>query len=365
MPDADPPARPGARVGVVFQGIATDRSAWSGAPAGLFSGLEEAGAKPVAVDARAHGSERIGRALGMSWIARTTNPVFAAAGGRRADRALARLEAAAAVMIGSGFSLADELPIATFDDMTVVQALAQEGSEYEAVKPRQAERWRERQRRNFEAARACCVASEWAAKSVRDDYGIDPSKVHVVGLGANTAHEAIERDWSVPRFLFLGADWERKRGGAVLEAFAAVRERHPAATLDLIGEHPAVEAPGVRGHGLLALDSPAQLAERDALIAASTCLVLPSNFEPFGIAYLEAGRAGVPSIGTSRGGAATAVGDGGILVDPTDRTALGQAMMALCEPQTAQRLGERAFAHSADYSWRGVAERVLAATGVD
>lgn len=104
MPDADQPARPGARVGVVFQGVATDRSAWSGAPAGLFAGLEEAGAEPVAVDARARGSERIGRALGMNWIARTTNPLFAAAGGRRADRALARRGAGAAVTIGSGFS---------------------------------------------------------------------------------------------------------------------------------------------------------------------------------------------------------------------------------------------------------------------
>jgi glycosyltransferase involved in cell wall biosynthesis len=365
MPDADQPARAGARVGVVFQGVATDRSAWSGAPAGLFAGLAEAGADPVAVDARARGSERIGRALGMNWIGRTTNPLLAAAAGRRADRALSRLHAVAAVMIGSGFSLAGELPVVTFDDMTVVQALAQEDSEYEAVRPRQAERWRERQRRNFEAARGCCVASEWAAESVREDYGIDPAKVHVVGLGANTAHEAIERDWSVPRFLFLGADWERKRGAAVLEAFATVRELHPEATLDLIGEHPAVEAPGVRGHGVLSLDSPEQLAERDALIAVSTCLVLPSSFEPFGIAHLEAGRAGVPSIGTTRGGAATAIGDGGILVDPADEVALGAAMIALCEPQTARRLGERAFAYSGDFGWRQVAERVLSAVGLD
>lgn len=249
--------------------------------------------------------------------------------------------------------------------MTVVQALAQEGSEYAAVGPRQAERWRERQRRSFEAARACCVASEWAAESVREDYGIDPAKVHVVGLGASTAPVVAERDWSVPRFLFIGADWERKRGGGVLEAFAAVRERDPRATLDLIGEHPAVDAPGVRGHGVLSLDSPAQRAERDALIAASTCLVLPSSFEPFGIAYVEAARSGVPSIGTTRGGAATAVGDGGVLVDPSDQAALAAAMTALSEPQTAQRLGERAFAHAAEFTWRRVAERVLTAVGLD
>jgi glycosyltransferase involved in cell wall biosynthesis len=358
------PRRP--RIAIVFQGDATDPKAWSGIPAGISAGLAAAGAEPIPVDARMRGGRRIARALRMDWIAQTTNPLFAAAGGRRADAAIrAAGEVDAALIIGSGFSLRTGVPTATYDDMTVVQAMTQHGSEYEDVGARQARRWRERQRRNYGRARACCLASEWAAASVREDYGIDPAKVHVIGFGRNAEPQTVERDWSVPRFVFLGIDWERKQGQAVLDAFAAVRANHPGATLDLIGGHPAIEAAGVTAHGVLALDSAADQGRQAAILARSTCLVLPSKFEPFGIAYVDAGASGVPSIGTTSGGAATAVGDGGLLVDPADMQGLTEAMLRMCDPATARELGERAFAHAAGLSWEKVAQRLLSVLRLD
>ncbi len=224
-PSERPRARP--RVAVVFQGDATDPAAWSGAPAGVSRGLAEAGAEPIPVDARVPGARRIARAFGRRWHAEVANPLLAALGGRRAERAIrAAGQVDAALLLGAGVSLNLRLPTATFDDMTVAQALAQPGSEYDGVSRRQARRWRERQSRNFQRARACCVASEWAARSVRKDYGIDPAKVHVVGFGRNSPRREVpERDWSVPRFAFIGVDWERKQGQAVLEAFAEVRRR--------------------------------------------------------------------------------------------------------------------------------------------
>lgn len=353
-------ARP--RVAVVFQGDSTDPSAWSGAPAGVSAGLAEAGAEPIPVNARMPGATRIGRALGMEWHSRVSNPVFASLGGARAElaiRSAGRVDAALA--LGAGFSLRG-VPTATFDDMTVAQALALPDSEYEGVGRREGRRWRARQQRNFRRARACCVASEWAARSVREDYGIAPARVHVVGFGSNWPRRAApERDWSVPRFVFIGIDWERKRGQAVLDAFAEVRRVHPDATLDLIGGHPPVRAPGVTGHGLLSLGSAEGRRRHTAVLERATCLVLPSKFEPFGIAYVDAAVAGVPSIGTTKGGAADAVGEGGVLVDPAELQGLSRAMLELSEPERARELGERAFAHSARLTWKGVAERILAA----
>lgn len=355
------------RIAVVFQGDATDPRAWSGIPAGISSGLSAAGAEPVAVDARMPGAPRLARVLRLDWIGQTTNPLLAAGGGRRADaaiRAAGRIDAA--LVIGSGFSLRTDVPTATYEDMTVAQALRQEGSEYERVGAAQARRWQNRQRRNYERARACCVASEWAAGSVRDDYGIEPGKVHVIGFGRNSESQAApERDWSLPRFVFIGIDWERKQGDRVLAAFAAVREHHPEATLDLIGGHPPVSAPGVSGHGILALDSPADQRRQAALLARATCLVLPSKFEPFGIAYVDAGASGVPSIGTTSGGAPTAIGDGGLLVDPDDEQGLREAMLRICDPETARELGERARSHAAELSWQKVAQRLLSALRLD
>jgi hypothetical protein len=351
------------RVAVVFQGDPTDPAAWSGAPTGVSRGLAAAGAEPVPVDARVPGAKGIRRALRMEWYSEVANPAFAGIGGLRADLAIRSAGGIdAALLIGAGFSVRAEVPTATFDDMTVVQALAQPDSEYEDVGGRQARRWRERQLRNYRGARACCLASEWAARSVREDYEIEPGKVHVVGFGRNSSRrEAVERDWSVPRFVFIGIDWERKQGQAVLDAFAAVRRAHPEARLDLIGGHPPVRTPGVTGHGVLPLDSEQGRRRHAEVLARATCLVLPSKFEPFGIAYVDAAAAGVPSIGTRNGGAADAIGDGGVLIDPADLQGLSQAMLELSDPNRASELGRRAFSHSAGLSWQGVAERILSA----
>jgi glycosyltransferase involved in cell wall biosynthesis len=352
------------RVAVVLQGEATDPHSWSGVPGGLYAGLAAAGAEAVAVDARAPGASRLAGLLGRSWAQQAASPALAAASGAWASAALRRRDLDGVVAIGSGYRLRTALPLVTFEDETVAQALRQQPSPLAELSERAAGRWRQRQRRIYLGARGCCTASDWAASSIREDYGIDPAKVHVVGFGRNFDPLPAERDWSSPRFIFLGVDWERKRGPAVLEAFAAVRERHPGASLDVVGVHPPLDAAGVSGHGRLSLRSPPQRAQLTELLARATCLVLPSTFEAYGIAYLDAGAAGVPSIGTTVGGAADAVGDGGLLVSPDDQPALVAAMLELSDPATAQRLGERARAHATPQTWRAVAERVLRALGL-
>ena len=352
------------RIAVVLQGDPSDPRAWSGVPAGIWAGLTAAGAEPVSIDARFPGAPKLARALRMSWAQVAAHPLFATAGGRRADRSIREAgHIDGAVIIGSGYSLSVGIPTVTFEDMTVAQALKQPGTTYASLSDAAARRWRERQRRNYVHSIGCCVASRWAARSVREDYGIDAEKVHVVGFGRNAEPRQVERDWQTPRFIFIGIDWERKRGPAVLEAFSEVRENYPTATLDLIGGHPPIDAPGVTGHGLLSLGDQAERDRHATLLARATCLVLPSSFEPFGIAYLEAGASGVPSIGTTVGGASDAIGDGGLLVDPDDQASLVNAMLELTDPAVAQRLGARAFAHSARFTWQAVAERLLRALG--
>ncbi len=220
------------------------------------------------------------------------------------------------------------------------------------------------QRRLHRRARACCVASSWAAEALLSE-GIDPARVQVVGYGRNIdIPPPPGRDWSTPRFLFVGNDWERKNGEAVVEAFRRLRAEHPAATLDLVGLHPRIDEPGVSGQGRLAFDEAEGRARLEALFARATCFVMPSRLEPFGIVYLEAAGAGLPSIGTTRGGTASSIGSGGILVDPDDPAGLLGAMGRLADPARAQELGARARARSHSFSWRLTAERVLRATGL-
>ena len=147
----------------------------------------------------------------------------------------------------------------------------------------------------------------------------------------------------------------------MLEAFAKVRERVPEATLDLVGRHPRVALEGVHGHGILALDDPADRAMLTSLYAQATAFVMPSLHEPAGTVHVEAAAAGIPSIGTRNGGAATCIGEAGYVVDPASRDELFEAMLELCDADTAARLGALGREHARQFTWSKVAERLVRA----
>ena len=327
---------------------------WSGVPAGLGRGLRACGAEVVHLN----GSSEGGMAMRSAEVADRTAEEIG-----RAVRAAGRLDGV--VQMGSTFTLPEGVRYVTFEDVTVAQAV-----DVLDLPAAWAETWRQRQGEAYSRALACCAATEWTAGSLARDYGVPGEKVRVVGFGANLELEPpAAKEYEPPRFLFLGRGWERKNGPAVLRAFEAVHAEVPAATLDLVSEHPPVEHVAVRGHGPLPRE---QEAEREAarrrflrrLFERATCFVLPSRFEPYGIVYLEAGGAGVGSIGTAVGGAADVIGAGGVVVDPEDDGALHEAMLGFCEGETARRLGAEARRNAARHTWEQVAGRVLGALGL-
>jgi glycosyltransferase involved in cell wall biosynthesis len=253
--------------------------------------------------------------------------------------------------------------VVTLEDMTIVQARKAGNTIWSAMPARAVAARVARQRDAYERARACCVTTHWAADSIVSDYGIPAEKVHVVGIGRNIepGGAAVERDWSLPRFLFVGAEWERKNGPRVLAAFARLRADVPDARLDVVGAHPPLQADGVVAHGLLRLDEEADRSRLAELFASATCFVMPSLHEPSAQAYVEASAYGVPSIATSNGGSAELVRDGGIIVDPLDDDGLLETMRALCDPATAARLGRLAQRRSSLFTSRALTGRLLRA----
>ena len=256
--------------------------------------------------------------------------------------------------------------VVTFEDSTVLQAVrSYPWRHFEGFTEADVRRYAARQRRIYQAAEACCCAAHWVAESIVEDYGIPAAKVHTAGMGRNhLVAPPPERDWSTPRFLFVGVDWTRKNGEAVLRAFARVRETHPDATLDVVGGHPPIEQPGVTTHGSLSIAAPEARERLAALYRRATVFVMPSLHEPAGIVYLEAGAAGVPSIGTTDGGASSMIGPAGVLVDPRSDEQIVAAMTRLCDPATASELGAKALERAELLTRRHVAERVVRATGV-
>jgi len=280
-----------------------------------------------------------------------------------------RLRAAGAlngvVQRGCDMLLPRQARVVTFEDSTLLQAVrAYPWPHLQGLNQSDLERYANRQRQIYQQAVAACVASHWGAESVVGDYGVDVARVHVVGLGKNHELRAPPRDWSTPRFLFVGWAWERKNGPAVVRGFARVRERWPQARLDVVGGHPRLQAAGVTGHGPLSLANPADRDRLAALFATSTVFVMPSLHEPSGTVYAEAGGAGIASIGTTNGGAATVIGPGGRLVDPLSLQQIGDAMLELAEPETAEHLGALAQQHARLFTWRKVAERLVRAMAI-
>lgn len=351
---------------------------WSGTPHGLASGLVGCGVDVVPIGVEIpHGLHELvailSRATGRRGAVADRMQVRQWARTRALKSTLAQhptLDAVIAMgteMYDLAAVLEDSVPCATYDDGTLLQMYRDPNSDISQSRfpHRHVARWIERQSASSRAATVCCVSTNWAARSFTEDYGIAADQLAVVGMGhrPRLGDPDVKREWSRPRFLYVGVDWRRKNGDAVVSAFREVRRCAPLATLDLVGNHPEVIAPGVRGHGFLTRDDASAQKKLDRLYAEATCFVLPSQFDPAGIAYLEAASAGLPVIATSRGGAGELIADGAIAVDPGDERGLVEAMLALTNPLAARSKGATAARSVASSSWTDVGARIIGALG--
>ncbi|MCW3070104.1 MAG: glycosyl transferase group 1 [Solirubrobacterales bacterium] len=369
-------------IGILCPGDPTATSTWSGIPRQIVDGLRERSLDVCALNVDAPrtvmrwaslvGGGMMAPSINRAGVSLTPRQLRAigslspAAASLRSVVARRRLDECAPldglIQVGTGYSVTTDAPIVTLEDMTVVQA-REVGSAWRAMSPRAVAARIAGQASAYERARACCATTRWAAESIISDYGIPPTKVHVVGIGRNVepGPEVVRRDWSPPRFLFVGREWERKNGPRVLAAFARLRTEVPDARIDVVGGHPPIHADGVVAHGLLALHDEAQRSRLAELFASATCFVMPSLHEPSAQAYVEASAWGIPSIVTANGGSTELVRDGGLVVDPLDDEGLLQTMRALCDPATAARLGGLAQKRAGLFTSRALAGRLLRA----
>jgi glycosyltransferase involved in cell wall biosynthesis len=185
---------------------------------------------------------------------------------------------------------------------------------------------------NFRLARAVVGWSHWVARSLVDEYGVPPARVHVIPPGVDTnawrPQEGAAAGGPV-RLLFVGGNFERKGGALLLDVFRRLGlHRHAElhlVTRDDVGA--AVAAPGVTVHRGLRNNSP----ELHALYRSAGVFVLPTLADCFSIASIEAMACGLPVITTDVGGIGDIVEHGatGFLVPPRDGAALASALAAL------------------------------------
>jgi glycosyltransferase involved in cell wall biosynthesis len=212
------------------------------------------------------------------------------------------------------------------------------------------------------SAAAVFTYSEFARRSVIDDYGCSPDSVVAVGAGANQLLESLgEKDYTVPRALFVGIGFTVKGGDVLLDAWPLVRERVPDAELIVAG--PAQEPktglpPGVSWMGWV---DRTRLA---SLYQSASVFVLPSLFEAWGHVLLEAMGHGLPCIGTSCCAMAEIIDEGvtGYLVPRYEAEPLAGALIEmLTNPDKTAAMGNAAHANVLQGKrWSDVIDRVMA-----
>jgi glycosyltransferase involved in cell wall biosynthesis len=206
-------------------------------------------------------------------------------------------------------------------------------------------------RRAFHAATSLVTWSDWARRSLIDDYGVDAAKIRVLAPGASGAffevgdrraagHAAAARTGPgtgvLPRVLFVGGDFVRKGGHDLLDVFGtALRDR---CELHIVTNARVEPRPNVHVHRAIGPNDPSLVR----LFADADIFVLPSLAECLAVVLMEATAAALPVITTDVGALSEAVrpGETGLITRAGDRADLARALDALIgDPGARRRMG--------------------------
>ncbi|HEX8684646.1 MAG TPA: glycosyltransferase family 1 protein [Ardenticatenaceae bacterium] len=159
--------------------------------------------------------------------------------------------------------------------------------------------------------------------------------------------------------LYLGTLEPRKNVPALVQAFAAVKERVPGVDLVLAGGKgwgyeeifAEVERLGLRDRVHFPGFVPAD--ELPLWYSAADLFAYPSRYEGFGLPPLEAMACGTPVVTTHAASLLEVVGEAGRTVSPDDNEALTEALGSLlADPAEREMRRERGFAQAARFRWR-------------
>lgn len=169
------------------------------------------------------------------------------------------------------------------------------------------------------------VSSQWAKRSIENDFKVSPSKVSIIGFGANigkipdtlAVYDLISKRFSTERslnLLFVGKNWERKGGKLALDAFIVLNEMKVKTTLTIIGTIPP-ELPE-KHQELLKVIPNLNINNKEEFIILynkfeeADFFILPTRGDCTPIVFSEAAAFGLPVITTDVGGIKDVVKDG-------------------------------------------------------
>lgn len=223
------------------------------------------------------------------------------------------------------------------------------------------------ERKMFEAdrLRAVICNSQMVKDEILSYFRIAEHKIHVIpnGIDTQTFHPDLKQgranlreQWNIPIdtpvYLFVGSGYQRKGLKQTLQAFALVQQGY----LLIVGydkheqRYRTLAKQLNLGKRVLFLGSQADVKP---FYAISDVLVLPTLYDPFSNAVLEAMACGLPVITSLKSGAAEILTDGvsGFICDALDIQQLANSMRKLSDCHMAHEMGLAARARAETQDW--------------
>ncbi|HYB72496.1 MAG TPA: glycosyltransferase family 4 protein [Candidatus Sulfotelmatobacter sp.] len=211
-------------------------------------------------------------------------------------------------------------------------------------------------------------------------YGTDPGRIAVLYTGVDLEayhprhragrREAVRRGLGMAEgelvLLFVGSGFERKGLGPLLRALDLLRRDagNLAIRLLVAGRREVRYERMVRRLGLQGrvtfLGGAGNVAD---LCAGADAFILPSLYDPFSNACLEAMAAGLPPITSRANGTSELIEDGVegfVLDDPTDPRAIAKAVLAVGDPAAREAMGAAARRRAEAHPFDDHVDRLLA-----
>lgn len=171
-----------------------------------------------------------------------------------------------------------------------------------------------REREALERADIIVFSSEIVKKAAIDFYGIPAQKIKVLEFGANIPDpqniDLETYNTEICHLTFVGRDWKRKGGDMMIDIYKCLKTQGFNCDLTIIGSHVNKNINGINVIPFLDKNKKSDLEIYNQILRKSHFLVLPTNYDAFGIAICEASAYGVPSIATNVGGVSQALKDG-------------------------------------------------------
>lgn len=201
------------------------------------------------------------------------------------------------------------------------------------------------------ALRGVICNSEMVRNEIRAHFGVPLERLHLVRNGVDLerfrpadavqraqARAGFELSDAAPVFAYVGSGFARKGLAAAIRALAAARGDATAAVLLVAGAdrqlpryRSLAQRLGLAGRVRFL----GGVEDVRPVLHAADVFVLPTLYDPFPNAVLEALAAGLPAITSTKSGAAEFIreGENGHVVDALDVAGLAAAMQALAAPE--------------------------------